>query len=65
MTGKTIRKVVLETLEAHSECIYSDHYPNKETVKSLKNIERGKSLTEIKNLEVFAKKLSSLKGGIE
>ncbi len=54
--GKTIREMVLESLEATDACAYSKHKPNAQTKKSLKNIEEGKNLTEI-SLEDLAKKL--------
>lgn len=43
--GKSMREVILEALEATDMCLHSDHYPNKETLKSLKNIEKGKNLS--------------------
>lgn len=44
-------------LEAKDECFQANHIPNEETKKSLKNIDTGKNLTEIKSLDAFAKKL--------
>ncbi len=54
--GKSMREVIMEALEAYDECLKSEHIPNKETIKSLKNIEKRKNLTEI-SLEEFSKKL--------
>ena len=54
--GKSMREVILEALEATDVCLQSDHYPNKETQKSFKNIEEGKNLTEI-GLSELTKKL--------
>ncbi len=55
--GKSMRDIVLEALEATEACLHSTHIPNKETKKSLKNIEQGKNLIEIESLNAFAKKL--------
>ena len=54
--GKSMREVILEALKATDVCLHSDHFPNKETQKSLKNIEEGKNLTEI-DLSELSKKL--------
>ena len=54
---QTVKDIILESLEATEECLLSNHSPNKETQKSLKNIEAGKDLIERDSLEAFAKKL--------
>jgi hypothetical protein len=56
LLGKSMREIILESLEATDVCLHSDHYPNKETQKSLKNSEEGKNLTEI-SLSELSKKL--------
>ena len=48
--------MVLEMIEITEECLYSNHCPNKKTLKSIKNIEKGKNLTEIKNIKDLKKK---------
>lgn len=55
--GKSMRELVLEALEASQECIYSDHYPNKETLKPIKNIEEDKNLTEYKSIDDLFNKM--------
>ncbi|MBA3953708.1 hypothetical protein H0X48_00105 [Candidatus Dependentiae bacterium] len=55
--GKSMREIVLESLELTQECMYSDHSPNVETQKSIQNIEEGKNLTEYTSLEDLSKKL--------
>ena len=57
MHGKSMREIILESLESNDICLHSSHKPNKETRKSIKNIEEGKNLTEIESLEALAKKL--------
>ncbi len=57
MLGKSMKEVILEMLEMTEECLYSNHYPNKETQKSIENIEKGENLVEIKSLEELRKKL--------
>lgn len=54
--GKSMKSLVLEMLEMSETCLASDHYPNKETLKTISNIEQGKNLTEIKDLKALAKK---------
>lgn len=55
--GKSMKEIILDLIKKNNECIYSDHKPNKETLKSLKNIEEGKNLTKIENLDALSKKL--------
>lgn len=57
LLGKSLKEIFLDALKTSQECIYSDHQPNRETRKSLKNIEEGVNLTEIESLEALAKKL--------
>lgn len=55
--GKSMREVVIEALEAYEECSYGNHYPNKETLKSLKNIEERKNLVEVESIDELLKKI--------
>lgn len=57
LVGKSMSQVVIEALQVTEECFYSDHYPNKETQKSLKNIEEGKNLTRCESLDILFKKI--------
>jgi hypothetical protein len=52
--GKSIRAVVLESIEDRLCC---GNYPNKETIKAIKSIESGKGLVEAKNAEDLFNKL--------
>ena len=52
--GKSIRAVVLESIEDRLCC---GNYPNKETIKVIKDIEKGKSLIEAKDAEDLFNKL--------
>ena len=54
--GKSMKDIILEMIRISDACLDSDHKPNKETLKSIKNIEVGKNITEIKSLEALAKK---------
>ena len=60
--GKSMRELVVDiiilqlSLPAEEECP-CDHTPNKETMKSLENIEKGKNLVRSKNAKDFLKKL--------
>ncbi len=56
LLGKTMREMVLESLEATDACASSDHIPNAQTKKALNNIKNKKDVTEI-SLDEFAKKL--------
>lgn len=51
-----MKDVILDMIKISEFCVESSHIPNKETVKSIKNIESGKNITEIKSLEALAKK---------
>jgi len=57
MLGKSMKEIILDALELTDACLQSNHYPNKETLKALKDIEEGKNLTKYESLEDFAKKL--------
>lgn len=58
VTGKTIREILMDAIDSiDMECIKSEHIPNKETLKSIHNIEQGKNLTEIDDLRDLFKKL--------
>ena len=52
-----MRSIILEAIESIDACQSSSHIPNKETKKSLENIEHGKNLTEYENVEDFFKKM--------
>lgn len=53
--GLCLNELVLNILETRQHCFRSDHYPNKETQNSLKNIEENKNLSEVKDLAMFSK----------
>lgn len=58
LTGKTIREVLIDAIDSMSiECMQSDHMPNKETLKVLKEIQEGKNLIKNKEAEAITKKL--------
>ena len=52
--GKSMREIVIESIEDH---LYKTDFPNKETLKAIKRVEKGKDLIEAENAEVFFKKL--------
>jgi len=37
MLGKSMKDIILESLEATEECLQSDHYPNKTTLKAVED----------------------------
>lgn len=53
----TLNSKAKGALQASDACAQSDHYPNAETQKSIRNAQGGKNLTEYETLEEFAKKL--------
>lgn len=55
--GKSMKDIILESLEATEECLQSDHYPNKTTLEAIKSTEKGKDVFEIESLDAFKKKL--------
>lgn len=57
LLGKSMKDIILESLEATEACLQSDHYPNKTTLKAIENVEKGKNLFEIEDLNAFKKKL--------
>jgi len=57
LSGKSMRDMVLDALEASDICQYSDHHPNKETLEAIENVEKGKNLTEYESLDDLFKKL--------
>ncbi len=56
LLGKSMREVILEALELTEECLYSEHIPNKKTLKAIKDAEDGKGLVKGKKAEAFSKK---------
>ena len=57
MLGKSMKDIILESLQATEECLQNDHYPNKTTIKAIENAKKGKELFEVHDLEGFKKKL--------
>lgn len=58
LLGTTMRNLILEALEAIEECRRRDHVPNKETIKTLHNVNKGKNLVKVKDLADLFKKLN-------
>ncbi len=60
--GKSMRKIVMELINEQllthedEECPYS-HAPNKETLKALENVEKGKNLVRAKDAKDLFKRL--------
>lgn len=54
MLGKSMRELVIESIE---ERLSKVNYPNKETLKAIKNIEKGKNLVRAKNAQDLFKRL--------
>ncbi len=52
LLGKSMREIVVESIE---ECLHS--YPNKETLKAIKNVEKNKGLVKACDAEDLFKKL--------
>ena len=50
--GKSMRELVVESIKEH---LYK--YPNKETLKAIENVEKGKDLTRAKNVKELFDKL--------
>ncbi len=50
--GKSMRELVIESIREH---LYK--YPNKETLKAIENVEKGKDLTKAKDIKDLFKKL--------
>ena len=57
MLGKSMKDIILESLEATEECLNSDHYPNKTTLKTIESAKKGKNIFEVQDLKAFKKKL--------
>ena len=52
LLGKSMRELVVESIREH---LYK--YPNKETLKAIENVEKGKDLTKAKDIKDLFKKL--------
>ncbi len=53
-----MKDLVMQAIESiGEECLYSNHSPNKKTLKTLENIENNKELIESKNVQDLFKKL--------
>ncbi len=52
LLGKSMRELVIESIREH---LYK--YPNKETLRAIENVEKGKDLTKAKNIKDLFKKL--------
>lgn len=52
--GKSMREIVIELIHEH---LYSSNTPNAETLKAIKQIERGENLVESDNIDDLFKKL--------
>lgn len=57
LLGKSMRELILESLEATEECLNSDHIPNKKTVQAIKDTQNKKGLIREKRAEAISKKL--------
>lgn len=55
--GTSMRAMILQAIELSDACIESDHIPNKETVKAIKDARAGKGVVKGKRAEAFSKKL--------
>lgn len=55
MMGTTMRELIVQSIEDRLCC--ADSQINKETVKAIENIEKGKGLTKYKNSQDLFKKL--------
>ncbi len=56
LVGESMTNIILAALESWQDCLESLHIPNKETLKSIKNIEEGKNLFEAKDIKDLFKK---------
>ena len=52
--GKSMREIVIESIE---ERLYGSGFPNEETLKVIKNVEKGKDLLGAEDAEDFFRKL--------
>jgi antitoxin component of RelBE/YafQ-DinJ toxin-antitoxin module len=52
--GKSMQTIVRELIE---ECLKSSHYPNKTTIKAIKDAQAGKGLVKSDSLDDLFKKL--------
>lgn len=55
--GKSLREVILDSLQMSEACINSDHNPNQETLKAIRNAEKGLGTKTAKNFTDILKKL--------
>ncbi len=53
LEGKSMREIILESIKE----TLKTNYPNAETIRAIENVEQGKNLIEIENLDEFFKKL--------
>ena len=56
-----MRSIILEDIEAINACQSSDHVPNKETKKAIKDAQEKKNLTQYESVEDFFKKMGFFK----
>ena len=56
-SGKSMRELVVEYINDQVARCTLSHLPNKETLESIENIEKGKNLVESQNLEDLFNKL--------
>lgn len=54
LLGKSMREVVVETIEQH---LFSDKIPNKKTLKAIKDAEKRKNLVRTQSAQDLFKKL--------
>ena len=58
ITEKSMREIIIDAIESIDiTCLSSSHLPNKKTLKSIDNIEKGTNLTEVNDLRDLFKKL--------
>jgi len=58
ITEKSMREIIIDAIESIDiTCLSSNHLPNKKTLKSIDNIEKGTNLTEVNDLRDLFKKL--------
>lgn len=55
--GKSLREIILDSLQMSEDCIDSNHVPNKETLKAIHNTEKGIETKIAKNFADILKKM--------
>jgi len=61
ITEKSMREIIIDAIESIDlKCLNNKHLPNKETLKSIDNIKKGKNLTEIDDLKTLFYKLNQI-----